>query len=97
MWSGVRREGGRDEELVKRVHPTQKPVGLFKMILEDFSEENHNIWDGYGGSGSTLIACEQTNRTCYMSEIEPLYIDVIIKRYQDYTGEDVEKIKDGKK
>lgn len=92
VWSGLRREGQRNEELTNRVHPTQKPVGLFKQILNDFSEEKQNIWDGYGGSGTTLIACEQTNRICYMMEISPHYIDVIIERYKTLTGKEVELI-----
>ena len=56
------------------------------------------VIDAFLGSGSTLIACEQTNRICYGMEIEPYYIDVIIKRYIDYTGRgDVIRIKDNKK
>ena len=55
-------------------------------------EENGVVGDFYGGSGTTLIACEQTNRTCFMSEIEPAYCDVIIERYKNLTGKDVELI-----
>ena len=69
------------------VHPTQKPVGLLADILTDFSKENDNIFDGFGGSGSTLIACEQTNRNCYMIEYEPHYVDVIIARWEKFTGQ----------
>ena len=87
MWSGMRREGDRKAELSKRVHPTQKPVGLFAEILSDFSEPEDNIIDCFGGSGSTLIACEQTNRNCYMMELEPHYIDVIIERWENFTGQ----------
>ena len=56
-------------------------------ILKDFSKENDNIFDGFGGSGSTLIACEQTNRNCYMIEYEPHYVDVIIARWEKFTGQ----------
>lgn len=87
MWSGMRREGERKAELSKRVHPTQKPVGLFAEILSDFSEPGDNIIDCFGGSGSTLIACEQTNRNCYMMELEPHYVDVIIERWENFTGQ----------
>lgn len=68
-----------------RVHPTQKPINL---IIECFNYlgEFKNIYDGFGGSGSTLIACEQLKRNCYMMELEPLYIDVIVKRYIQFTG-----------
>ena len=67
VWSGMIKEGEHE----KRVHPTQKPIRMLCDILKDFSKENDNIFDGFGGSGSTLIACEQTNRTCYMIEYEP--------------------------
>lgn len=93
-WSGMRREGDRKEELTKRVHPTQKPVGLLSDILEDFSESNDNILDCFGGSGSTLIACEKSGRTCYMMEYEPHYIDVIIERWENFTGQKAKLLKE---
>lgn len=86
LWNGLCRKGDRKTEGLKRVHPTQKPVGLLGDILKDFSKENDNIFDGFGGSGSTLIACEQTNRNCFMIEYEPSYIDVIIQRWENFTG-----------
>ena len=85
LWNGLCRKGDRKTEGVKRVHPTQKPVGLIGEILKDFNEQN-TILDLFGGSGSTLMACEQLNRQCYMMEYEPHYVDVIIKRWEDYTG-----------
>ena len=68
-------------------------------ILKDFSQENDSILDCFGGSGSTLIACEQLNRKCYMAELEPKYVDVIIQRYINLKGtdKDVFLIRDGKK
>ena len=87
LWNGLCRKGDRKAEGSKRVHPTQKPVGLLADILNDFSKENDNIFDGFGGSGSTLIACEQTNRNCYMIEYEPHYVDVIIARWEKFTGQ----------
>ena len=83
LWNGMIREGERD----KRVHPTQKPVKMLGQILRDFSDENDTVLDCFGGSGSTLIACEQLNRTCYMMEYEPHYIDVIIDRWEQFTGQ----------
>ena len=80
------------------VHPTQKPVGLCARALK-----NHRgaeaIVDLFGGSGSTLIACEQLNRKCYMAELDPKYCDVIIQRYINFKGsaEDVFLIRDGEK
>ena len=92
LWNGLIREGSRDLELSKRVHPTQKPVGMIINILKDFSKENESILDCFGGSGSTLIACEQLNRKCYMMELDQHYIDVIIQRWENFTGEKAVKI-----
>ena len=83
------REGERED----RVHPTQKPIRMQTEILNDFTNENDNILDGFGGSGSTLIACEQTNRNCYMMEYEPHYIDVIIQRWENFTGQKAKLLK----
>ena len=70
-----------------RVHPTQKPITLLADIIEQWGKDCENIVDLYGGSGSTLIACEQLDRTCYMMELDPKYCDVIIKRWETLTGE----------
>ena len=98
LWNGLCREGSRDVEGKTRVHPTQKPVGMLADILKDFSEENDSILDCFGGSGSTLIACEQLNRKCYMAELDPRYVSVILQRYINFKGsdEDVFLLKDGK-
>ena len=92
LWNGLVREGSRDLELSKRVHPTQKPVGMIINILNDISKDNEIILDCFGGSGSTLIACEQLNRKCYMMELDEHYISVIIERYINFTGNDVYRI-----
>ena len=83
IWNGMIREGEKE----KRVHPTQKPVRMLSEILKDFTKENETIFDGFGGSGSTLIACEQLNRKCFMSELDPYYCDVIITRWENLTGQ----------
>lgn len=88
LWNGMIREGEHED----RVHPTQKPVKMQTEILKDFTNENDNILDGFGGSGSTLMACEQTNRNCYMIEYEPSYIDVIIQRWENFTGQKAVKL-----
>lgn len=75
-----------------RVHPTQKPVSLLVDIINQWGTDCKNIVDLYGGSGSTLIACEQLNRTCYMMELDPKYCDVILKRYENLTGQKAVKI-----
>ena len=69
-----------------RVHPTQKPISLLVDIMNQWGNGKDNIVDLYGGSGSTLIACEQTGRTCYMMELDPHYCDVIVKRWENLTG-----------
>ena len=68
-------------------HPTMKPVKLIYRQLKNNTDENSLVYDGFGGSGSTLIACEQTNRTCYMMELDEKYCDVIINRWEQFTGE----------
>jgi len=74
------------EQSKNRLHPTQKPLALASWFYKKFSKENDIIVDLYGGSGSFLIACEQTNRVCYMMEIDPKYCDVIRKRYANFIG-----------
>lgn len=75
-----------------RVHPTQKPITLLADIINQWGSNCNNIVDLYGGSGSTLIACEQLNRNCFMMELDPKYCDVIIKRWEQYTGEKALKL-----
>ena len=94
LWNGLCRKGERAVEGKSRVHPTQKPVGLVAEILKDFTKEDDIILDCFGGSGSTLIACEQIERTCYMIEYEAHYVDVIIKRWETLTGEKAVLIND---
>ena len=74
------------------LHPTMKPIALIANALLNSSVEGNNILDLFGGSGSTLIACEQLNRKCYMMEMSPKYVDVIIKRWEEYTGKKAVKI-----
>lgn len=74
----------------KYVHPTQKPVQLIEKAIKNSSKSGDVIIDCFGGSGSTLIACEKTNRKCYMMELDPKYLDRIVKRWEDYTGRKAE-------
>ena len=76
----------------KYVHPTQKPVQLIEKAIKNSSKSGDIVIDCFGGSGSTLIACEKTNRKCYMMELDPKYIDRIVKRWEQYTGQKAEKI-----
>lgn len=68
------------------VHPTQKPVALAEQALDTTTRYGHMILDFFGGSGSTLIACERQHRHARLMELDPKYCDVIVKRWQDYTG-----------
>ena len=72
-------------------HPHQKPIKLLAEIF-DFIDECKIVLDPFGGSGSTLIACEQLGRTCYMCELDPKYVDVIIERWENLTGQKAELI-----
>ena len=76
-------------------HATPKPIALCTRAIKSSSRENENVLDVFGGSGSTLIACEQLNRKAYIMELEPKWVDVIIKRWETYTGQKAVKIKDG--
>lgn len=88
LWNGMIRDGEHE----KRVHPTQKPIRLLSEILRDFSDEGSSVLDVFGGSGSTLIACEKENRQCYMMELDAHYCDVIIQRWEKETGQEAVKI-----
>ena len=79
-WNDFVRDGSK--ELNEKLHPNQKPVELHAKILEDFTKPGDVILDCFGGSGTTLIACEVADRTCLMMEISPEYCDVIISRFE---------------
>ena len=74
------------------LHPTMKPLALIENAVLNSTQENDIVLDGFGGSGSTLIACEQLGRTCYMMEIDPKYAQVIIDRWEALTGQKAEKL-----
>lgn len=105
VWNGMIKQSEKGQ---KRVHPTQKPIALAEWCFENFDKPN-SVMDLFGGSGSTLIACEKTNKKCFMMEFEPHYVDVIINRWQNFTGEkaklessgqtyeEIKEIRDGSK
>jgi DNA modification methylase len=70
----------------KYVHPTQKPVELIEQALNNSSKGGDTVLDVFGGSGSTLIACEKTGRHARLMELDPKYVDVIVRRWQEFTG-----------
>lgn len=75
-----------------RVHPTQKPITLLVDIIQQWGDKCEKVVDLYGGSGSTLIACEQLERKCYTMELDPHYCDVIIARWEKLTGKKAVKV-----
>lgn len=74
------------------VHPTMKPIALFDYQIKNNTKGNDIVLDLFGGSGTTIMACEQNGRRGYSIELDPRYVDVIIKRWEDFTGEKAVKI-----
>lgn len=86
LWSG--HHGMHKDDTKKRVHPTQKPVELVRWFFDYYSmTDKQVVVDLFGGSGSTMIACEKTNRQARLMELDPKYCDVIVKRWEDFTGQ----------
>ena len=84
-WAGI--FGMEKEHDKKRCHPTQKPVELVTWFFDYFSlKDNKNVVDLYGGSGSTLISAEKVGKNAFVMELDPKYCDVIVKRWEDFTG-----------
>ena len=69
-----------------KLHPTMKPVEMMRYLIGNSTKEGEKVLDLFGGSGSTLIACEEINRQCYMLELDPHYCEVIINRWETLTG-----------
>ena len=88
-WCGDRDQGDVwfvDKPSANDIHPTMKPVELVQRAIRNSSKSRALVFDPFGGSGSTLIACETTGRSARLIELDPRYVDVIVKRWQDYTG-----------
>jgi DNA modification methylase len=95
--------GGRDQSTVWNVdrerdyvHPTQKPVELVRRAIENSSKAGDAVLDLFGGSGSTMIGCEQTGRTAYLMELDPKFVDAIVLRWQAFTGQNAILERDGR-
>ena len=90
---------GKDEREHTGGHATPKPIALCSRAIKSSSREEEIVLDVFGGSGSTLIACEQLNRKCYMCELDPKYCSVILQRYINFKGSDADVflLKDGEK
>jgi DNA modification methylase len=83
MWNGMIKASEHGQ---KRIHPTQKPVKLAEWCFEQYGTDAKTVLDLFCGSGSTLLACESSGKTGFMMELSPNYCDVIIKRWQEFTG-----------
>ncbi len=97
-WCGDRNQGDvwyYNKPNKSDLHPTMKPVELCKRAILNSSKTDDIILDSFGGSGSTLIACEQTNRRCRMIELDQKYVDVIVKRWQNLTNQNAILLKTG--
>ena len=92
-------DGIKDSEKEGCGHPSSKPVPLIAYLIKQSTQTNGLVLDGFLGSASTLIACEELNRICYGIEIEPKFVDVAVKRYLNLVGsdEDISLLRDGKK
>ena len=77
---------------VSDLHPTMKPIKLLAKLIKNSSKQEEIVLDLFGGSGSTLITCEQLNRNCYTMEYDPHYVDVIIQRWENFTGKKAIKL-----
>ena len=89
-WCGARDQGDVwfiDKPARNDLHPTMKPVALVERAVRNSSKSRDIVLDPFGGSGSTLIACEKTGRQARLVELDPKYCDVIVQRWQDWTGE----------
>lgn len=83
LWKGIIKQSEHNQ---KRVHPTQKPIALAEWCFNYYKSDFKNVLDLFLGSGSTLIACQKTNRKCFGMELDEHYCDVIVNRWQNYTG-----------
>lgn len=81
-----------DKPNSSQLHPTMKPIPLFDYQIKNSSKTGDNVLDLFGGSGTTMMACEQNDRNAYLMEFDPRYVDVIIKRWEEFTGKKAVKI-----
>ena len=88
-----------DRPSKSKYHPTMKPVALVAYPIVNSSLSNSIVLDPFGGSGSTLIACEQTGRVCHTIELDEKYVDVIVERFREFKGSDegIFLLRDGEK
>jgi DNA modification methylase len=99
FWCGARNQGdvwSFAKPAVNDLHPTMKPVALIEQAVRNSSREGDVVLDPFGGSGSTLIACQKTGREGRLIEIDPLYVDIVVRRWQEFTGREAVLEGDGR-
>ena len=98
MWESLETDIIREnKQRINDLHPTMKPVRLIAKFITNSSDKGMNVLDLFGGSGTTMIAAEQTDRNAYIMELDPRFVDVIVQRWENFTGEKAVLISDGKK
>jgi DNA modification methylase len=99
FWCGARNQGdvwSFAKPAVNDLHPTMKPVALIEQAIQNSSRQGDVVLDPFGGSGSTLIACQKTGREARLVEIDPLYVDCMVRRWQEFTGREAVLEGDGR-
>lgn len=95
LWMNDRKQTtviNMDRPTRNELHPTMKPVALFDYLIKNNTKSGDIVLDIFGGSGTTIMACEQNGRRGFLMELDPKYCDVIIKRWEEFTGEKAAKI-----
>jgi DNA modification methylase len=98
-WCGARDQGDVwfiDKPVRNDLHPTMKPVALVERAIRNSSKSRDIVLDPFGGAGSTLIACEKAGRQARLIELDPKYCDMIVRRWQEWTGEQAKLESDGR-
>ena len=98
LWAADRKQTtvlSFDKPLRNAEHPTMKPIALFDYQIKNNTKGGDAVLDVFGGSGTTIMACEQNGRDALVMELDPRYVDVIIKRWEDYTGQKAELVEEG--
>ena len=97
LWASDRKQTtvlNFDRPTVNKEHPTMKPIALFDYQIKNNTKGGDAVLDLFGGSGTTIMACEQNGRTGYAMEYDPRYVDVIVKRWENFTGQKAKLVKE---
>ena len=81
-----------DKPVKSDLHPTMKPIPLFSKLIQDGTLKGMNVYDAFGGSGTSIMACEQLGRNCFSMELESHYADIILSRWEQFTNQTAKKL-----